>query len=258
MWLDNRRGRTRARERILHIFSSLPPIAKVHDIQLGITLLPRCYTLLAVTPPPPPPPPIFGRNYCIGLFYLHYTPPPLRAARAGLRYCSSCTCTRVASVEELYSCIKRVENSLRKLVLAFFTDLGRFPEAVILPMRPVGGVWLRDTLQKKLQRTYVAFSTAKACRSKEFSSSASQQSFIDLSTRIRGGGGLNCEAKAQVLVMPSPLFFLEVGCKKGGRNSGAVRCSQMDNVLLLNSGGSVVQLDTTDSGPRPHVSPLRI
>ena len=33
---------------------------------------------------------------------------------------------------------------------------------------------------------------------------------------------------------------------------------QMDNVLLLNSGGSVVQLDTTDSGPRPHASPLRI
>ena len=34
--------------------------------------------------------------------------------------------------------------------------------------------------------------------------------------------------------------------------------SQMDNVLLLNSGDSVVQLDTTDSGPRPHASPLRI
>ena len=32
----------------------------------------------------------------------------------------------------------------------------------------------------------------------------------------------------------------------------------MDNVLLLNSGGSVVQLDTTDSGSHPHVSPLRI
>ena len=70
---------------------------------------------------------------------------------------------------------------------------------------------------------YVAFSTATACRSKEFSSSASQQSFVDLSTRIRGGG-LNCEAKAQVLiVMPSPLFFLEVGRKKGGHNSGAVQ-----------------------------------
>ena len=27
----------------------------------------RCYT---------PPPPTFRRNYCIGLFYLHYMPPP--------------------------------------------------------------------------------------------------------------------------------------------------------------------------------------
>ena len=46
-------------------------------------------------------------------------------------------------------------------------------------------------------------------------------------TRIRGkggGGGLNCEAKAQVLVVtPPPLFFLEVGRKRGGRNSGAVQ-----------------------------------
>ena len=31
--------------------------------------------------------------------------------------------------------------------------------------------------------------------------------------------------------------------------------SQMDNILLLNSGGSVVQLDTTDSGPVPQASP---
>ena len=38
-----------------------------------------------------------------------------------------------------------------------------------------------------------------------------------------GGGGLNCEAKAHVLIVPPPLFFLEVGRKKGGRNSGAVR-----------------------------------
>ena len=40
----------------------------------------------------------------------------------------------------------------------------------------------------------------------------------------KGGGGLNCEAKAQVLVVtPPPLFFLKVGRKRGGRNSGAVR-----------------------------------
>ena len=69
----------------------------------------RCYA---------PPPPIFGRNYCKGLFYLHYTPPPAgRSSRfAVLQFC---TCTRVASVEELYMCIKRVENSLR-------TGLGPF------------------------------------------------------------------------------------------------------------------------------------
>ena len=32
----------------------------------------------------------------------------------------------------------------------------------------------------------------------------------------------------------------------------------MDNVLLLHSGGSVMQIDTTDSGPRPQASTLRI
>ena len=41
------------------------------------------------------------------------------------------------------------------------------------------------------------------------------------------GGGLNCEAKVQVLVVtpPPPLFCLKVGRsqKGGGRNSGAVR-----------------------------------
>ena len=175
----------------------------------------RCYA----------PPPIFGRNYCVGLFYLHYTPPPAgRSSRfAVLQFC---TCTRVASVEELYLCIKRVE-----LVLAFFADLGRFPEAVILPSRPVGGVWLRDYLlcfaTCTWPTTLPSFSTATVCRSKEFSSSTVLQS-----TRIRGrgggGGGLNCEAKVQVLIVtppppPPPLFFLKVGRKRGGRNSGAVR-----------------------------------
>ena len=75
-------------------------------------------------------------------------------------------------------------------------------------------------------KTLPSFSTATACRWKEFSSSTAQQSFVDLNTRIgeRGGGGLNCEAKAQVLVVtPPPLFFLKVGHKKGGHNSGAVR-----------------------------------
>ena len=39
-----------------------------------------------------------------------------------------------------------------------------------------------------------------------------------------GGGGLNCETKAQVLVvMPPSLFLVEVGRKEGGRYGGAVR-----------------------------------
>ena len=58
------------------------------------TALPRCYALLAVTPPP--------RNYCIGLFYLHYTPPPPPAGRSSrFAVLRSCTGTRVASVEDL-------------------------------------------------------------------------------------------------------------------------------------------------------------
>ena len=77
-------------------------------------------------------------------------------------------------------------------------------------------------------RTLPSFSTASACRSKEFSSSTTQQSFVDLSTRIHWrGGGLNCEAKAQVLIVtpppPPPLFFPGSRSQKGGHNSGAVR-----------------------------------
>ena len=58
------------------------------NLPLHYITVPYC---LAVTPCSLlRPPPIFGRNYCKGLFYLHYTPPPPpRAARAGLPYCSS-------------------------------------------------------------------------------------------------------------------------------------------------------------------------
>ena len=49
-----------------------------------------------------------------------------------------------------------------------------------------------------------------------------------------GGGGLNCEAKAQVLVVtPPPLFFLKVGRKRGGRNSGAVRYWRLAMPMVL-------------------------
>ena len=85
------------------------------------TVLPCCYALLAVTPPPH-----FGRNYCIGLFYLHYPAGRLSqfAVLQFLHVCTCCKCRR--------SCIKRVENSSRT-GLGLFTALRWFPDAVILP-----------------------------------------------------------------------------------------------------------------------------
>ena len=80
--------------------------------------IPYC---LAVTPCSllHPPPSYFRAKllYRIILPPLHGPPPVGRSSRfAVLQFC---TCTRVASVEELYLCIKRVENSLR-------TGLGHF------------------------------------------------------------------------------------------------------------------------------------
>ena len=125
--------------------------------------------------------------------------------------------------------------------MAFFADLGRFPEAVILPSWPVGGVWLRDYLlcfATCTPTTLPSFSTATACRSKEFSSSTALQS-----TRIRGRGGgeggLTARRKRKSsLLRPPPLFFLKVGRKRGGRNSGAVRYI---SVLVIQSPTQTTQ-----------------
>ena len=66
-------------------------------------LIPYCLTVTPCSLLRPPP--YFRAKLLYRVFYLHYTPPPPPlATRAGLRYCSSCTCTRVASVED--SCIK--------------------------------------------------------------------------------------------------------------------------------------------------------
>ena len=60
--------------------------------------------------------------------------------------------------------------------------------------------------------TLPSFSTAMACLSKELlpHNRASVREFVE--------GGLNCEAKAQVLVVTPPLFpgSTCVGCKRGG------------------------------------------
>ena len=65
-----------------------------------------------------------------------------------------------------------------------------------------------------------------ACQSKEFLPSTAQQSFVHLSTRIRGGGGLNCEAKALVLVVTPPPLFPGSRSQKGGGGGGGGRNSE--------------------------------
>ena len=74
----------------------------------------------------------------------------------------------------------------------------------------MGGVWLRDYLLCFATCTCLpSFSTGTACRSKEFSSSTAQQSFVDLNTRNQawGGGGLTARLKRKSsLLRPPPSF----------------------------------------------------
>ena len=190
-------------------------------------LVPYC---LAVTPCSLlRPPPIFGRNYCKGLFYLHYTPPP--AGRSSwFAVLQFCTCTRVASVEELYLCIKRVENRLR-------TGLGLFRWSRTVswgrhPAVAAGGRSLAARLPAMFCNMYVANNSSilQYCHGMSIEGVLVFYRTTEYANSWKGGG-LNCEAKAQVLVVtPPPLFFLKVGRKRGGRNSGAVRYNDLGSL----------------------------
>ena len=151
----------------------------------------RCYA----------PPPLFSGEITVKGYFTSITRPPAgRSSRfAVLQFC---TCTRVASVEELYMCIKRVENSLRT-GLGPFADFGRFPEAVILPSRPVGGVWLRDYLlcfaTCTWPTTLPSFSTATAWSSRLLPHYRVCE-FVE-------GGGLTARRKRKSsLLRPPPSF----------------------------------------------------
>ena len=143
-------------------------------------------------------------------------------------------CVRVASavyIEELYLCIKHVENNLRT-GFGLFADLGRFPEAVILPSQSVGGVWLRDYLLcfAKNGNMYVANSSIlQYCHGMSIEGVLVFYRTTEYANSWEGGG-LTVRRKRKSLLLCPPLFFLEVGRKKGGRNSGAVR---YDHYLIL-------------------------
>ena len=55
-----------------------------------------------------------------------------------------------------------------------------------------------------------------------------------------GRGGLNRKAKAQVFtIMPLPLFFLEVGRKKGGGNGGTY-VQDIKNLIMKTKKHTIV------------------
>ena len=149
-------------------------------------------------------------------------------------------CTRVASVEELESCIKHVENSLR-------TGLGLFHWSRKVswcrhPAVAAGGRSLAARLPcyvamfcKKWQ-LYVTNNSfiLQSCHEPRHRSSRllPHNRALLISVRNSWEGGLNCDAKVQVLVVtPSHLFFLEVGYKKGGRNSGPVQYVHLQKLI---------------------------
>ena len=70
----------------------------------------RCYA---------PPPPLFSGEITVKGYFTSITRPPPAGRSSRFAVLQFCTCMRVASVEEMYLCIKRVENSLR-------TGLGLF------------------------------------------------------------------------------------------------------------------------------------
>ena len=96
--------------------------------------------------------------------------------------------------------------------------------------QPVGG---RSMFCKKCTwpTTLPSFSTATACQWKEFSSFTTQQSFVDLSTRIdgRGEGRPRSSASRPTAVEATdaggltPPLFPGSRSQKGGRNSGTVQ-----------------------------------
>ena len=140
--------------------------------------------------------------------------PPLHAPppRGPLEPVCGTTVHRLARVHVLQTCINRVENSC--LGLFHWSWMGRHPAVV------AGGRSLATRLLYKKWQHGRGEHPSVLPRHVDRRSSRlpphNRASLISVREFV-GGGGLNCKAKAQVLVVtPSPLFFLEVGRKKGG------------------------------------------
>ena len=103
--------------------------------------------------------------------------------------------------------------------MAFFADLGRFPEACRRGRWAESGY---ETTCYVLQhvRGQQLFHPSVLPRHVDRRSSRLLPHYR-VREFVEGGGGLNCEAKAQVFVVtPPPPFFLKVGRKGGGVTAG--------------------------------------
>ena len=179
---------------------------RIYTLYLSNTVLPRCYALLAVTPPPPP---YFRAKLLYKVIWPPLHAPPPRGARAGpytVRYCSSCTCTHVANVEELYLCIKRVENSLR-------TGLGLFRWSrtvswVRHPAVAASGRSLATRLPAMFCNMYVANNSTilQYCHGMSIEGVLVFYHTTEYANSWEGGGGLTVRWKRKSSLLPPPPF----------------------------------------------------
>ena len=150
------------------------------------TTLPYCLAIMPCSLLRPPSP-IFGQNHCIGLFYLHYMPPAGHSSQfavlQSLHVYVCCMCRRVVFVYQ--ACRNSLRTGLGLISDSFLRPV--ILHAILLCSLTAGGRSL-PAMFCKWPTTLPSFSTAKACRWKEFSSSTAQQNFVD--TNLLEGGGL--------------------------------------------------------------------
>ena len=166
----------------------------------------RCYAPL---------PPIFGRNYCIGLFYLHYTPPPPagRSSRfavltAVLHVYACCKCRRVVFVYQAY----------RKWVLELDFAVSRY--GFLRPSSCRRGRWAEsgcETTCYVLQHVRgQQLSILQYCHGMSIEGVLVFYRSTEYANSWEGGGGLTARRKRKSsLLRPPPPLFPESRSQKG-------------------------------------------
>ena len=157
----------------------------------------RCYA----------PPPLFLGEITVKGYFTSITRPPPAGRLSRFAVLQFCTCTRVASVEELYLCIKRVENSLR-------TGLGLFRWSRTVswgrhPAVAAGGWSLATRLPAMFCNMYVGNNSSilQYCHSMSIEGVLVFYRTTEYANSWKGGGGLTARRKRKSsLLRPPPSF----------------------------------------------------